>query len=85
MTGKHYKWQKRWVVDADTCTATHDSGFLVVFKKAADGGWDGEPIILDRWQDLMSQKMNPFDLMKHTSRLLREAGEVYMHEMGKKH
>jgi len=31
MTGKHYQWHKRWTVDVETASATHDSGLVVDF------------------------------------------------------
>lgn len=31
MTGKHYGWHRRWVVDLAASTASHDSGLTVAF------------------------------------------------------
>lgn len=31
MTGKHYNWHKRWTVDLEAASATHDSGLVARF------------------------------------------------------
>jgi hypothetical protein len=31
MTGKHYKWHKRWIVDVEAASATHESGLVARF------------------------------------------------------
>lgn len=31
MTGRHYNWHRRWVVDLAAGTASHDSGLTVAF------------------------------------------------------
>jgi hypothetical protein len=31
MTGKHYKWHKRWTVDVEAASATHESGLIARF------------------------------------------------------
>lgn len=31
MTGKHYQWHKRWRLDVEVASATHDTGLLVRF------------------------------------------------------
>jgi len=31
VTGKHYNWHRRWVVDLAAMTAAHDSGLTVAF------------------------------------------------------
>jgi hypothetical protein len=34
MTGKHYRWQKRWAIDVDARKATHETGLVVAFECA---------------------------------------------------
>lgn len=86
MTGKHYNWHKKWSVDLAACTATHDSGLIVKFTQATDDpmAWDGEPINDVEWLASMRGKMPPHDLVKHTARLLREAGDAYMWQLKKR-
>jgi len=31
MTGKHYNWHKRWRLDVESASASHDTGLLVRF------------------------------------------------------
>lgn len=31
MTGKHYNWHRRWVIDPAAQTATHETGWVVRF------------------------------------------------------
>lgn len=87
MTGKHFNWHKNWKVDLSACTATHESGLIVKFKKATDqsGAWDGEPVNANSWFDEIKTKMPPDDLSKHVSRLLREAGDTYLWHLKKRH
>lgn len=82
MTGKNYNWHKRWRVDLSTCTATHESGLVVRFRKANDelGGWIGEPVNAQEWFQTIKGSMPPDDIAKHASRLMREAGDAYRYQ-----
>lgn len=31
MTGRHYRWHRRWTIDLLAASATHDSGFIARF------------------------------------------------------
>lgn len=31
MTGRHFRWHRRWTVSLETASATHDSGLVVRF------------------------------------------------------
>lgn len=86
MTGKNYNWHKRWLVDLADCTATHESGLVVQFKKAEESGaWDGTPLNSEEWFEKTKNTMPPQDLIKRASRLMREAGEVYTWSLKKRH
>ena len=76
MTGKHYGWHRRWVVDLAASTATHDSG-LIVRAVRSDNATDFLPVNLDEWQDKMLATMPLPNLAAHARRLMREAAEVY--------
>lgn len=83
MTGKHYGWHRRWIVDLAACTATHDSGLVFKFTQADDGEWDGHAVNLDGWQ--ATQMMPLPDLAKHAQRLAREAGDAYLYQLKRRH
>lgn len=87
MSGKHKNWHRHWTVDLAACTATHDSGLLFRFVQAADGSgaWDGEAVNLDAWQAAQAGRMPLPDLAKHAQRLAREAGDVYMWQLKRRH
>lgn len=77
MTGKHYRWQRRWVVDLAARTAIHDSGLIVAFSESRDGAIDGEAVNGDAWIADKWHSMPARDLERHAARLMREAGDVY--------
>jgi len=85
MTGKHYNWHKRWVVDLTTCTATHDSGLVFRFSQAESGALDGVSENLDAWQDEQLKRMPLTDLAKHAQRLAKEAAEAYLYQLKRRH
>jgi hypothetical protein len=87
MTGKRYNWHKRWAVDLANCTATHDTGMVVRFTQDQDdpAAWDGEFINADEWLAQARKRMNPDDLARHTTRLLREAGDAYLWQLQRRH
>lgn len=86
MTGKHYNWHRRWVVDLAACTATHDSGLIVRFvRNDAECAWDGEPENMECWLAEHRQRMSGENLLKHAARLLREAGDAYAWQLKKRH
>lgn len=67
-------WRRRWVIDLAAMTATHDSGLVVQFRIADDGGYDGEIVAgmpeLSRSADVAATQA------QRLARLLREAGEM---------
>jgi hypothetical protein len=85
MTGKHYQWHKRWTVNQETCTATHESGLAFQFTQTGDGAWDGKPLNLDDWQDEQLKLMPLPYLAKHAQRLAKEAGEAYLYQLKQRH
>lgn len=85
MTGKHYNWHRRWVVDLAACTATHESGLIFLFQQDGDGEWEGKPCNLDQWQDEQLKRMPLHDLAKHARRLAQEAGDTYLWQLKKRH
>lgn len=78
MASKHYGWQKRWAVDLDARTATHDTGLVFNFTREADG-WSGEAdkAVLQQWIALQQVKMPLPDVARHGQRLAREAGDIW--------
>lgn len=86
MTGKHYNWHKRWTVDLDACTATHDSGLVVqVVRAEDDDAMDYLADNLDAWQAEMLKTMPISNLIPHAQRLLKEAVEVYQRALTRRH
>jgi hypothetical protein len=86
MTGKHYGWHRRWIVDLAACTATHDSGLIVrAVRSPAGDATDFRPANLDEWQNKMLATMPLPNLVAHAKRLMREAVEVYQRELAKRH
>lgn len=87
MTGKNYNWHKRWTVNLDDCTATHDSGLIVRFSEALDspGAWDGSPTNSQEWFEKIKNSMPPRDLERHAARLMREAGDAYLYRLKQRH
>lgn len=106
MTGKHYHWHKRWVLDAPESRARHESGMSVRYvtefeysdmPPADIGGrcWhDGQTWVvvctlsdaeLQTW--LMQQQAQGVRgrdvLQKRVARLMREAGELWIHHKEK--
>lgn len=85
MTGKHYNWHRRWVVDLAACTATHDSGLIFTFVQDGSGEWVGKPTNLDAWQEEQLKRMPLPDLAKHAGRLAQEAGDAYLWQLKRRH
>lgn len=86
MTGRHYSWHRRWIVDLEECTVTHDSGLIVRAVRIPTGdAIDLLPVNLDAWQDKMLQTMPPANLVAHAQRLMREAAEVYQRALSQRH
>ena len=64
-------WRKRWTVDLEASTATHEIGLVVQFHPVPGepGAHDGEVIAgLDAVQGLSAQQ---------AARLMCEAGDIY--------
>ena len=85
MTGKHYNWHRRWVIDLAACTATHDSGLIFAFRQDGAGEWSGHLVNLDAWQTEQLKRMPFPDLVKHARRLAKEAGDAYLWQLKKRH
>ena len=85
MTGKHYQWHRRWVIDLAACTATHESGLVFEFRQDGKGEWAGSPTNLDQWQTEQLKSMPFSNLVKHAQRLAREAGDAYLWHLKKRH
>ena len=45
MTHPNGNWQRRWSVDFETQTASHEDGWIFEFSKVADGLFDGRLIV----------------------------------------
>lgn len=81
MTGKHYNFHRRWVVDLTASTATHESGLMVTFTRHTDGGggWDGT--VSDANGNatfvILRAKHGADNAASMLPRLMREAGEVF--------
>lgn len=75
-------WRRRWVIDLAAMTATHDSGLVVQFRLAEDGGHNGEIVAglpeLSRSADVATTQA------QRLARLLREAGEMMESALGGK-
>ena len=72
-------WRKRWTVDLEASTATHDAGLVVQFHPAPGepGAHDGEVIAgLDALQGLSPQQ---------AARLMCEAGDIYTEARQRRH
>ena len=86
LTGKHYNWHRRWVIDLAAHTATHDSRLVVHFERATDApAYDGRAVNLQTWLNSQSGKMPAPDLAKHAARLMREAGQAYQRALKNGH
>jgi hypothetical protein len=87
MTNKHFGWHKRWVVNLDQCTATHDSGLIVRAERAIDGeaATDFKPVNLAGWQNEMLKTMPISNLLPHAQRLMKEAVQVYQRAQEDRH
>lgn len=86
MASKHYGWQKRWVVDVDARTATHDTGLVFHFVREPNG-WSGEAdkTVMQQWAALQQVKMPLPDVARHGQRLAREAGDIWQATWQKAH
>jgi hypothetical protein len=88
MVGKRYNWHKHWTVDLAACTATHDTGLIVHFKKSDDDetAWDGSiPDGGTKWFEKIKGTMPPQDIANHVARLMREAGDAYLYQLKQRH
>lgn len=86
MTGRHYAWHRRWVVDLAACTATHDSGLVLRASRAPDAeATDFNVENLNTWQAGMLDRMPLPDVLVHAKRLLREGVQVYQRAQDRRH
>lgn len=76
MTGKHYRWQTRWVVNVDEAQARHDSGLVVTFPRVAG---QIEPQLIDAPEILarLTQQHGPHNIGPMLERWKREARQLY--------
>lgn len=81
MTGKHYNFHRRWVVDLANNTVTHESGLMVTFTRHTDGGggWDGavEDANGNATFAILRAKHGADNAAAMLARLMREASEVF--------
>lgn len=69
MTHPNRNWHRRWTVDFEQQTATHEEGWVVKFEKVSDGIFDGK---------LINQPENiTLEQIKNAPRIAREAGEAW--------
>ena len=69
MPHQNRNWQRRWSVDLETQTATHEDGWVFRFSKVSDGVFDGR---------LISQPKNiTVEQIKNAPQIAREAGEAW--------
>lgn len=62
-------WQRRWSVDFETQTVTHEDGWVFRFSKVSDGVFDGR---------LISQPKNiTVEQIKNAPQIAREAGKAW--------
>lgn len=76
MTGKHYRWQTRWVVDVDEAQARHESGLVVSFQRLAghlEPEFEDAPEILAK----LTKQHGPHNIGPMLERWKREAGQLY--------
>jgi len=69
MTHPNRNWQRRWKVDFDAQTASHDDGWVFKFFKIKEGVFDGRLIVQP--ENLTSEQI------KNAPRIAREAGEAW--------
>lgn len=77
MTGKHYQWHKRWTVDLQAASATHESGLVVVFAPHPEGGWDGRALNPNEVFETLTKTHGAGNAQQMLTRLAREAGDVW--------
>ncbi len=72
--------QTPWTVDLSSCTATHSTGLIVRFVKAADHphAWDGEATNDDIWFHNLCKKQPAEEVQELMAGLMREAGDIYL-------
>lgn len=76
MPHKNRNWQRRWKIDFDKRTATHDDGWIFQFTPHPDGSHDGR---------LMKQPANITpEQIKLAPRIAREAGEAWQRACAKR-
>ncbi|RKV80024.1 MAG: hypothetical protein D8H97_14535 [Neisseria sp.] len=69
MPHQNRNWQRRWKVDFETQTASHDDGWVFKFSKIEDGVFDGRLIA-------QPKNLTP-EQIKNAPRIACEAGEVW--------
>ena len=80
MAHQNRNWQRRWAVDLESQTATHQDGWVFEFKKFERDGevfFDGKLI---RQPDNLTQEQ-----ILNAPRIAKEAGEIWQHERKKRH
>lgn len=77
MTGRHYRWQRRWVIDPVARTLTHDTGLILRATPDGPGEWELRPQNLGEWKTGALKRMDPLSLIKHVKRLMSEAAELW--------
>lgn len=69
MTHQNRNWQRRWKVDFETQTVSHEDGWVFKFSKIEDGVFDGRLIA-------QPKNLTP-EQIKNAPRIAREAGEAW--------
>ena len=69
MAHPNRNWHRRWTVDFEQQTATHEDGWVFKFQKVSDGVFDSK---------LICQPENiTLEQIKNAPRIAREAGEAW--------
>jgi len=77
------RWHRAWSVDLAAGTATHESGLVVRFTRAADdpAAWDGaaDAASAETVLAALVAEHGPHNAPLRLARLMREAGETWTH------
>ncbi|MDR2172700.1 MAG: hypothetical protein LBE32_00575 [Burkholderiales bacterium] len=87
MAGRHKGWRGRWQVDLTAGTATHDTGLVVYFGAALDGGvpFGAGAVLPDNVAAVrveLEAKNGLHNTPQMLNRLAREAAEIWGEKNG---
>ncbi len=77
MPHQNRNWQRRWTVDFETQTATHEAGWVFKFSKVSDGVFDGRMI-------KQPEHLTP-EQIRNAPRIAQEAGEAWKRARKNRH